>query len=53
MKVLEATANKGGSAKADTGTWGEIERLNGEFAPDKFGDNNGRYSDIEYFIRKE
>ena len=52
MKVLEATANKGGSAKADTGTWGEIERQNGEFAPDRFGDNNGRYSDIEYFIRK-
>ena len=53
MKVLEATANKGGSAKADTGTWGEIERLNGEFAPDRFGDNNGRYSGYRVFYQKK
>ena len=52
MDVLETTANKGGSAKGDTGTWGEIERLNGEFAPEEFGENNGRYSEIEYFVRK-
>ncbi len=50
--VIETTANKGRSAAVDTETYGENVRLNGEFPPEEFGENNGRYSDIEYFVRK-
>ncbi len=50
--VIEATANKGASAQVDPPTHGPVERLRGQFPPEEFGDNNGRYSDIEYFVRK-
>lgn len=52
MAVIEATANKGASAKVETGTHGPVERLNGQFPPEEFPENNGKYSDIEYFVRK-
>ncbi len=51
-EVIEQSANKGKSARYETGTYGENVRLNGEFPPKEFGENNGRYSDIEYFVRK-
>lgn len=51
-EVIEATANKGASAQSDPETCGAVERLNGQFPPDEFGENDGRYSDIEYFVRK-
>ena len=50
--LLEASANQAASAAVETGTHGEVERLNGQFPPEPFGENNGRYSDIEYFVRK-
>lgn len=52
MDVIEATANKGASARSETGTHGPVERLNGQFPPDDFPPNDGKYSDIEYFVRK-
>lgn len=33
-------------------TSGENVRLKGEFPPEDFGENNGRFSDIEYLVRK-
>lgn len=51
-EAIAQSANKGRSAQHDTGTSGGIVRLNGEFPPEAFGENNGRYSDIEYFVRK-
>lgn len=50
--VLNATANKGASAVGSTGTHGAVERLRGQLPPEEFGENDGRYSDIEYFVRK-
>lgn len=51
-EAIEHSANIGKSARHETGTYGENVRLQGEFPPVEFGENNGRYSDIEYFVRK-
>lgn len=51
-EVLEISANKGVSAAVDTGTFGEVDRLNGQFPPEAFGENSGRFSEIEYLVRK-
>lgn len=52
LDALEMLTDISGHASFSGRTSGENVRLNGEFPPEEFGENNGRFSDTEYFVRK-